>query len=109
MEQGVVYIDDQSRIAYFNPAAEKLRNTPLREMLGQSILQCHPKNTHPKVLKIIEDLRSGKIKGHHRMNLQLVKGKFYDNTYSAVWGPGNEYLGVIIVTQEVTERKKGGG
>jgi len=106
MEQGVVYIDDQSRIAYFNPAAEKLRNTPLREMLGQSILQCHPKNTHPKVLKIIEDLRSGKIKGHHRMNLQLVKGKFYDNTYSAVWGPGNEYLGVIIVTQEVTERKK---
>jgi signal transduction histidine kinase len=40
------------------------------------------------------------------MNLQLVKGKFYDNTYSAVWGPGNKYLGVIVVTQEVTERKK---
>jgi signal transduction histidine kinase len=75
-------------------------------MLGQSILHCHLRKAHPKVLKIIEELRSGKIKGHHRMNLQLVKGKFYDNTYSAVWGPGNEYLGVIVVTQEVTERKK---
>ena len=106
MEQGVVFIDDQNRVAYFNLAAERLRNTPLNEMLGQSILSCHPRKTHPKVLKIIKDLRSGKIKGHHRMNLQLVKGEFYDNIYSAVWGPGNEYLGVIVVTQEVTERKK---
>ncbi len=106
MEQGVVFIDDQNRITYFNPAAERLRNAPLRDMLGRSILECHPKKTHPNVLNIIDDLRSGKIKGHHRMNVQLVKGKFYDNTYSAVWGPGNNYLGVIVVTQEVTERKK---
>lgn len=106
MEQGLVFIDDQNRIAYFNPAAEKIRNTPLHEALGKSILQCHPKNVHPKVLKIIKDLRSGKIKGHHRMNLQLLEGKFYDNSFSAVWGPGNEYLGVIVVTREVTKRKK---
>lgn len=106
MEQGVVFIDDQNRIAYYNPAAERIRNTPLKERLGQSILQCHPEKSHSKVMKIIEDLRSGKVKGHHRMNLQLVEGKFYDNTYSAVWGPGNKYLGVIVVTQDVTERKK---
>ncbi len=106
MEQGVVFIDDQNRIAYYNPAAERIRNATLKERVGQSILQCHPEKSHPKVIKIIEDLRSGKVKGHHRMNLQLVEGKFYDNTYSAVWGPGNRYLGVIVVTQEVTERKK---
>ncbi len=106
MEQGVVFIDDQNRIAYYNPAAEKIRNTSLQEKLGQSILQCHPEKSHPKVMKIIEDLRSGKVKGHHRMNLQLVEGKFYDNTYSAVWGPENQYLGVIVVTQDVTKRKK---
>lgn len=106
MEQGVVYIDDQNRIAYFNPAAEKIRDKPLQEMMGRSILDCHPQKVHSKVLKIIDDLKSGKIKGHHRMNLQLVKGKFYDNTYSAVWGSDNQYLGVIVVTQEVTERKK---
>lgn len=106
MDQGVVFIDDQNHIAYFNPAAEKIRDTPLREMLGQSILNCHPKKAHSNVLKIIEKLKSGKIKGHQRMNLQLVKGKFYDNTYSAVWGPENQYLGVIVITREVTERKK---
>lgn len=106
MEQGVVFIDSQNRVAYFNPAAERLRNTSLTEMLGKSILDCHPRKAHSKVAKIIEALKSGEIKGHHRMNLQFVKGKFYDNTYSAVWGPGNQYLGVIVVTQEVTERKK---
>ncbi len=106
MEQGIVFIDDQNKIAYFNPAAERLRDTPLQNMLGRSILDCHPQKIHSKVVRIIEDLRTGKIKGHHRMNVQLVKGKFYDNTYSAVWGPENQYLGVIVVTQEVTERKK---
>lgn len=40
------------------------------------------------------------------MNIQMVEGKFYDNTYSAVWSARNKYLGVIVVTQEVTERKK---
>lgn len=106
MEQGVVFIDDQNRIAYSNPASERIRNVPLKEKLGQSILECHSSKAHPKVLKIIDQLRSGRVIGHHRMNIQMVEGKFYDNTYSAVWGPGGEYLGVIVVTQEVTGRKK---
>jgi PAS domain S-box-containing protein len=106
MKQGVVFIDDQNRIAYCNPAAEKIRNIQLDKVLDQSILECHPSKSHPKVLKIIKDLRSGKVKGHHRMNIQMVEGKFYDNTYSAAWGSRNRYLGVIVVSQEVTERKK---
>jgi signal transduction histidine kinase len=40
------------------------------------------------------------------MNIQMVEGKFYDNTYSAVWGPQHDYWGVIVVSQEVTQRKK---
>ncbi len=106
MVQGVVFIDEQNKIFYCNPAAEKIRNIQLDKVVGQSILECHPSESHPKVLQIIEDLRSGRVKGHHRMNIQMVEGKFYDNTYSAVWGPENEYLGVVVVSQEVTERKK---
>jgi len=106
MEQGVVFIDEQSRITYCNPAAEKIRDIQLDRVLGESILECHPAKSHPKVLNIIEGLRSGEVKGHHRMNIQMVEGKFYDNTYSAVWGPKNKYLGVIVATQEVTKRKK---
>jgi PAS domain S-box-containing protein len=106
MEQGVLFIDDQNRIVYCNPAAEKIRNVSLDEVLGRSILECHPSKSRPKVLKIINDLRSEKVKGHHRMNIQMVEGRFYDNIYSAVWGPKNKYLGVAVVSQEVTERKR---
>jgi PAS domain S-box-containing protein len=106
MKQGVVFIDDQNRIAFCNPAAEEIQNIQQDKVLGHSILEFHPPLSHPKVLKIIEDLRSGKVTGHHRMNIQMVKGKFYDNTYSAVRGPRNKYLGVIVVSQEVTERKR---
>jgi two-component system phosphate regulon sensor histidine kinase PhoR len=106
MEQGVVFIDDQNRIAYCNPAAEKIRNIKTDQVLGQSILHYHPQKAHPKVLQIIEDLKSGRVKGHHRMNIQMVEGKFYDNTYTPVWGPRNKYLGTIVVSKEITQRKK---
>ena len=106
MEQGVVFIDDRNRIAYCNPAAERIRNISLKKVSGVSVLEYHPSKSHSKVLQIIDDLRSGKVKGHHLMNIQMVEGRFYDNTYSAVWGPENEYLGVIVVTQEVTARNK---
>jgi PAS domain S-box-containing protein len=106
MKQGVLFIDDQDRIAYWNPAAGEIRNIQRKKILGQSILDCHPPQSHLKVLKIIEDLRSGKVKGHHLMNIQMMNGKFYDNTYSAVWGPQHQYLGVIVVSQEVSERKR---
>ena len=106
MEQGVLFIDDQSRIVYCNPAAEKIRSVTLDKISGRSILECHPSKSRPNVLKIINDLRLEKVKGHHRMNIQTVEGRFYDNTYSAVWGPKNEYLGVLVVSQEVTGRKQ---
>lgn len=106
MEQGVLFINDQNVIVYCNPAAEKIRNVSLGKIFDRSILECHPANAHPKVLKIINDLRSEKVKGHHRMNIQTVEGRIYDNIYSAVWGPKNEYLGVVVVSQEVTERKR---
>jgi two-component system phosphate regulon sensor histidine kinase PhoR len=106
MEQGIVFVDDQNRIAYCNPAAERIRNIRLEDVQDQPILKFHPEKSHSKVLNIIEDLRSRKAEGHHRMNVQMVDGKFYDNTYSAIWGPKSEYMGTIVVTQEVTERKR---
>ncbi len=106
MEQGVVFIDDQNQIAYCNPAAEKIRKIKMDEVLGHSVLNYHPKKTHPKVLQIIKDLRTGKTKGHRRMNIRMVEGKFYDNTYTAVWDSKNKYLGTIVVSKEITQRKK---
>jgi PAS domain S-box-containing protein len=106
MEQGVVFIDHQNRITYCNPAAERIRNIKMEQVLGRPILDCHPQKAHPKVLHIIEDLRSGRGKGHHRMNIQMVEGKFYDNTYTAVRGSKNKYLGTIVISKEITQRKK---
>jgi PAS domain S-box-containing protein len=106
MEQGVVFIDDRNRIGYCNPAAEKIRKIKMRQVRGRSILDFHPKKARPKVLRMIDDLKSGQVEGHHRMNIQMVKGKFYDNTYTAVWGPKNKYWGTIVVSKEITQRKK---
>jgi PAS domain S-box-containing protein len=106
MEQGVVFIDDRNQIVYCNPAAEKIRNIEFDKIFGKLIFKVHPDKSHPKVSQVIQDLKSGRVKGHHRMNIQMVEGKFYDNTYSAVWGPDNQYLGVIVVSQDVTKRKE---
>jgi hypothetical protein len=106
MEDGVVFIDDQNRIAYCNPEAERIRNIKMDQVLGRPILDCHPQKSHSKVLKIIDDLRSGRVKGHQLMNIQMLEGKFYDNTYTAVRRPNNKYLGTIVVSKDITQRKK---
>jgi PAS domain S-box-containing protein len=106
MEQGVVFVDDQNRIAYCNPAAEKIRKIKMDEVLGQSVLNYHPQKARPRVLQIIKDLRTGKAKGHRRMNIRMLKGKFYDNTYTAVWDSKNKYLGTLVVSREITQRRK---
>ncbi len=106
MEQGVVFIDERNRIAYCNPAAESIRNIKLKDVLGRGILEFHPLTAHEKVIKIIDDLKSGRVQGHHLMNIQMVEDRFYDNSYSAVRDPNHHYLGVIVVTQEVTQRKR---
>jgi len=73
MEQGVVFIDDRNRVAYCNPAAEKIRKIKMGRVLDRSILDFHPRKVHSKVLQVIQDLKSGKAEGHHRMNVQMVK------------------------------------
>ncbi len=104
MEQGVIFVDAQNRIAYCNPAAANIRDIDADRVLGQSILSWHPRKAHAKVLQIIKDMKSGQMKGHYRMNVQMLEGRFYDHIYSAVWNE-NKYLGVIVITQEVTRRK----
>ena len=76
------------------------------EVLGQSVLNYHPQKARPRVLQIIKDLRTGKAKGHRRMNIRMLKGKFYDNTYTAVWDSKNKYLGTLVVSKEITQRRK---
>lgn len=106
MEQGIVFIDDRDRIAYCNPAAEKIRNMDAMKVLGQSVLNCHPQRIRSKVLRVIRNLKSGNIKGHRRMNIQTTNGKFYDITYSAVWDLESHYLGTVVIRKEITQRKR---
>ena len=106
MEQGVIFIDDRNRIAYCNPSAARIRGLDNEKVTGRSVLDFHAPQTHSKVLDIIQGLKSRKMRGHYRMNVQMLDGRFYDTTYSAVWDSRDRYLGVIVTGQDVTERKK---
>ena len=106
MEQGVIFIDDRNRIAYCNPSAARIRGLDNEKVTGRSVLDVHAPQTHSKVLDIIQGLKSRKMRGHYRMNVQMLDGRFYDTTYSAVWDSRDRYLGVIVTGQDVTERKK---
>jgi PAS domain S-box-containing protein len=105
MQQGVAFVDNKDRIAYCNPAVSRVLNIPPDKILNQPILDFHPQKSRPKIQRVIEDLRSGNVKGPQQMNIQMVEGKFYDMTYSGVWNSKGEYLGVIVVVRDVTERK----
>ncbi len=105
MSLGVIFVNPKSTIAFFNRKAGEIRGVRSEEIIGRLVLDCHPPSTHQKVLSAIEDFRTKKSKEHRMMNIEMSRGKFYDNIYQGVFGPKGEYLGVMIISQEVTERK----
>ncbi|MEM4735516.1 MAG: PAS domain-containing protein [Candidatus Thorarchaeota archaeon] len=58
---GVVVVDNENRIILFNRRAGEMLQVDPKERIGSSILRCHGEASEAAVLKMIDDLRSGRI------------------------------------------------
>jgi PAS domain S-box-containing protein len=54
---GIVVVDQDDRIVFFNHEAGKMLNEEPEKRIGQSILLCHPKTSEKTVQKFIDDFR----------------------------------------------------
>ena len=102
MADGVIFIDDADRIALVNKAARVLRN--LSEGPGRTLLDCHPKALEPVLGRVMSYLRSGDDAGPAHSIIKEKEGRF-ETTYAPVTDAGGAYVGTVMVTRDIAERR----
>ena len=99
----VSFVDDEDTVRYYSKGDQRIfRRTPA--VIGRKVQDCHPKDSVHRVNEVISDLRSGK-RDVAEFWIDLNERKIYIR-YFAVRDKVGKYLGVLEVTQDITDVQK---
>ena len=99
----VTFVDETDTVRYYSKGDDRIfRRTPA--VIGKKVQDCHPKDSLHKVTQVVSDLKSGRrdIAGFW---IDLKGRKVYIR-YFAVRDKTGKYLGILEVTQDITEIQK---
>ncbi|WP_432821677.1 sigma-54 interaction domain-containing protein [Trichloromonas sp.] len=103
MAEGVIFLDAADIIRVLNPAAERIRKVSAQKFTGRPIFDIHPARVHEQIVDLLGSLKSGEVASHHR--IISAQGRYFDNTYTAVREADGSYLGTLLVSRDITEKK----
>ena len=99
----VSFIDATDTVRYYSKGDKRLfRRTPA--VIGRKVQDCHPPKSLHKVEQVISDLKSGR-RDVAEFWIDLKGRKVYIR-YFSVRDKTGKYLGVLEVTQDITEVQK---
>lgn len=99
----ITFVDKDGRVAYYSNSKERIfLRTPA--VIGREVKNCHPPKSIDAVEKVIDDLKNKRVKSHDFwLNF---KGRLIYIRYFAVRNEFDEFLGILEVTQDITDIKK---
>ena len=96
----VTFVDADDRVAFFSEGPDRVF-ARTKAIIGRKVQHCHPPRSVEVVDRIVSDFREG------RQNVAEfwinMHGKFVHIRYFAVRDGGNQYLGTLEVTQDLTK------
>jgi DUF438 domain-containing protein len=100
----VTFVDKDDKVKFFSHGTKKVfeRN---RSIIGRDVRLCHPPGSVHIVEQIINDFKSGK-ENVAAFWISSFMGRFIYIEYTALRGNDGEYLGVMEVTQDITDLRK---
>lgn len=99
----ITFIDDNNIVKYFSDSKERIF-LRTKSVIGRDVKNCHPPQSIDKVEKVISDLKNG-VKKSHDFWIK-IQDKFIYIRYFAVRDEFGKFLGILEVTQDITEIKK---
>ncbi len=99
----ITFVDKDEIVRYFSDSKDRvfLRTS---SVIGRDVKNCHPPQSLDAVKKVIDDLKNGRVKSHDFwINM---KGRLIYIRYFAVRDEFGNFLGILEVTQDITEIKK---
>jgi uncharacterized protein len=99
----LTFVDKDDTVRYFSQGTERIFERT-ESIIGRKVQMCHPPTSVHVVQQILDDFKSGR---QNRAAFWInLGGKFIHIEYFAMRDEGGEYLGVLEVTQDLTEKRK---
>ncbi len=100
----ITFVDKDDKVKFFSHSPNRVfeRN---RSIIGRDVRMCHPPHSVHIVEQIIDDFKTGK-ENKAAFWISNFKGRFVHIDYTALRGQDGEYLGVIEITQDITDLRK---
>ena len=99
----LTFVDGSDTVRYYSRGEKRIfRRTPA--VIGKKVQQCHPQPSVHKVKQVVDDLKSGK-RDVAEFWIELKGRKVYIR-YFPVKNEAGKYLGVLEVTQDITDLQK---
>ncbi len=100
----VTFVDAEDSVAYFNRLDKEKIFVRSRSVIGRKVAKCHPGKSIDKVEQIVNGFKSGEL-DKAEFWIALGGQKILIRYFPVRDGQGN-YLGVLEVTQEISEIQK---
>ena len=99
----ITFVDKNDTVRYFNESKDRIF-VRTKAVLGRKVQNCHPQKSVHLVERILDDFKN---KRHDVAEFWInFAGRHVYIRYFPMWNPDGEYLGVIEVTQDITDIKK---
>jgi hypothetical protein len=98
----ITFADSEGIVRYYNRPPDAVF-TRSADILGRSVVDCHPPEIHPAVERVLEDLKSGRSDVYE--TVKRVDGRVMHIRYIAARNSRGTYLGCLEVAQDITRIK----
>lgn len=99
----ITYVNAEGRVQYFSEGKHRVFPRT-RTIIGRLVEDCHPPKSLDRVLAVVESFKSGEKDQEH---FWIQKdGLFILIRYFAVRDAAGTYLGVVEITEEISELRK---
>jgi PAS domain S-box-containing protein len=105
LPEGIVIVDAEDKIVFANSRAEEVRRIRFSDIEGGDVRDCHPVESSERVERALAHIRETRDAVFTRMVMDSVKERTYENTYAGLVGDNKEYLGVLVLTRDITDRQ----
>lgn len=99
----MTFVDEENNIRAMNTEAWSRAGVKVEERMGNSILDCHSPASASKVMKVIDDLKSGKEKAIKTLFTTKNSKKVFREIYTAITDKDGAYLGTLHVMYDISE------
>jgi DUF438 domain-containing protein len=104
----VTFVDADNNVRFYSEGKDRVfKRTP--DVIGRSVLRCHPPSSVHRVKRILDDFRAGlrdTAEFWIQMPSQAPEPRFIHIRYFAVRDSGGQFQGTIEITQDVTAIRK---